>query len=247
MMYGSHFGEGNYVEAEAQWKADIAKAYRIFARYPFPVTMEGAPKHNMPEVLMKLRAAPLKALSAENLGPFAGSAIYTIGEIDDYKHFLPRILELGRGEHPHVGLSPEAIAGKVVYAGWTQWPEVEQAVIRDVLASAWRVLRASDPNFFDASRLLCANAILGVDLDSLLSDWLPLREAHAVVQTAKVVQWIMHEEDGTSRDNISADTVQWLRNWACREAVWQVLNTPVDLPAFGAWEVGEARKTVMRH
>jgi len=235
------------MEAEVRWKADIAEAYRVFARYPFPVTMEAAPKHNVPEVLMKLRAAPLKALPAANLGGFAGSAIYTIGEVDDYKHFLPRILELGRGEHPQLGLSPEAIAGKVVYAGWTQWPQDEQAVVRDVFASAWRVSRAADPDYFDASRLLCANAILGVDLDGLLSDWLPVYGAHEVVQIAKVVQWTMHEEEDTWHANISADTVQWLRNWVCRETVWQALNTPVDLPAFEAWEVSEARKAVMRH
>lgn len=237
------------MEPEAEWQANIVEAYRVFGRYAFPVTMEGAPKHNVPEVMMTLSAAPLKALPAANLGNFAASAIYTIGKLDDYKHFLPRILELGRGEHPWSGLSPEAIAGKVVYAEWKQWPKVERAVIRDVFASAWRVSRSADPDVFDASSLLCANAILGVDLDGLLCDWLPPRNGAAVIQLARIVQAAMREgEDAAYWEKVSAEDRRWLRDWAQRKAVSEALHAPFDLPDdYHAWDVEQARRKVMRH
>ncbi|WP_443750750.1 hypothetical protein [Asticcacaulis solisilvae] len=237
------------MEPEQEWRVNIEEAYKVFAHYTCPETMKAAPKHNVPEVLMQLRASSLKTLSADNLGAYAGSAIYTIGTVDDYKHFLPRILELGRGEHPWLGLSPEVIAGKLVYSEWTQWPKVEQAVVRDVFASALRMSRGADPDVLDASHLLCANAILGTDLNSLLSDWLPPQNGAVVVQLARIVQAAMRDgEDAAYWESVSAEDRRWLREWSQQKAVWDAFNAPFDLPDDShAWDVKQARKTVMRH
>ena len=48
-----------------------------------------------PEVIAllneQLTSAPLKELTGEEIGPYSGYAITTVGDADDYRHFLPRI------------------------------------------------------------------------------------------------------------------------------------------------------------
>src|SRR5687767_3686200 len=74
-----------------QW---IEELYTAFRPYPSPSKFEGSPLKDLDAILAEVARTPLADLEEDDLGQYAGSAIWTVGSEDDYRHFLPRIFEL---------------------------------------------------------------------------------------------------------------------------------------------------------
>lgn len=63
----------------------------------------------------------------------------TWGTVGDYKHFLPRLLELvPEPAGITCELDIEVLFGKLRYGKWDTWPEGEQRAIRHYLMALWR-------------------------------------------------------------------------------------------------------------
>ena len=104
--------------------AALQQAYQVFANLPRPAHLEAAPHRDGDRMLSSLTAAPLRELTGEQIGPYAGCAITTVGSERDYRHFLPRILELAvEGEVPVV-----TAGGTLHPAGVHDRPDAEGAV-----------------------------------------------------------------------------------------------------------------------
>ncbi len=69
----------------------IDDCYDAFAPYPPPRSLHAL--RDPVAILATLTSAPLRELTGEQIGPYAGWAMTTVGDVTDYKHFLPRILE----------------------------------------------------------------------------------------------------------------------------------------------------------
>ncbi|TPN87012.1 hypothetical protein [Aquimarina algicola] len=79
---------------------------------------------------------PLQQLSEEELEHFFRSAVSTFGTIDDYKHFLPRILDLMR--YPNSDFLHDFVCyEKLNYSEWETWPIEEQNAIEDYFIALW--------------------------------------------------------------------------------------------------------------
>ena len=72
----------------------LTALYAAFAGYPAPATMDTSPLHDPNEILGQLASAPLAELTASALSPDASRAMSIVGDMADYKHFLPRIIHL---------------------------------------------------------------------------------------------------------------------------------------------------------
>jgi hypothetical protein len=109
----------------------IAALYEAFASYRRRPSIDACP-HCVGEARREaLARAPLHELRPEQLSPYAFRALTTWGEPVDYKHFLPRILELAATPAgvPWPGFQPDIIAAKLELAGWKQWPARERDVV----------------------------------------------------------------------------------------------------------------------
>src|ERR1700674_3700860 len=92
----------------------IDRAYCAFTQYSLPSQLDGSPMKPVREIFSDLSSVPLRHLGAGKIGPYSGSAIWTIGDINDYKHFLPRIMELSvTYPNENMGLGPEIIELKL--------------------------------------------------------------------------------------------------------------------------------------
>ena len=119
--------------------AALEAVYTVFARYPKPDRLEASPLYGRENFLEPLLAAPLRDLTCDQVGVYAGKALTTVGQLSDYKHFLPRLLEHVIDERcAFMGLSPDEFAHRVIYGGWPTWPDDE----RQAVLSAFRL--ASD-------------------------------------------------------------------------------------------------------
>lgn len=110
-------------------KEEINQLYKVFSTY----TILGNIRDRScdccvsNEEIEELLSKPLKELTGEELSYFMSSAVTTFGDVNDYKHFLPRILELILV--PDV-LDDFLVYEKLDYSQWKSWNESEVTSIK---------------------------------------------------------------------------------------------------------------------
>ena len=232
-----------------EWPTAIEHLYTVFACYRRPSRLDASPARDPVKILGDLTSVPLRELPADSLGAYAGHAMTTVGSDCEYRHFLPRIIELSITPHGWMGLEPEQIAGNLNYGRWRTWPaDAQEAIVRAFKAS-WITTRVQMPGDFEfgdipsgAVDALCALAILDVDIASLLACWTVPGSADEARQMAEHIV-------------IAADLDRWvywrqappvhrraLWNWARSPAVRSALETAaIDLVADEhLWEIDRA-------
>ena len=93
---------------------------------------------------------PLRADSLHRLPPTAfeyyqWKAITTWGSVDDFKHFLPRLLEIvatKQAEDAPTQVEAWMVFGKLRYGEWRRWKNAEQQVLDAYFDALWSALLA---------------------------------------------------------------------------------------------------------
>lgn len=121
-----------------------------------------------PDVVNSLLTTRLKEL-VDPLVYYNGSALYSIGELEHYKHFIPRILELTSGTTDRA-ISVFELEMKLSYVQWTKWPDDEQAAIREFLLADWyHSVNVSTGYYISETELAAYDVLLG--LPTILAEW----------------------------------------------------------------------------
>lgn len=134
----------------------INQVYALFAKYGKPYDFAACECCLSPDEKTALLATALRELTADQLGGYAADVFFTMGEVPDFKYFLPRILELSVNDQ-FLWPDPEVVARKLTLAQWLNWPAEEQTVITELLKMKFTTL-LDDPNI-DASetdKWICA-------------------------------------------------------------------------------------------
>jgi hypothetical protein len=169
--------------------ASIEGLYAAFARYPLRARIEGCPHCDLGQNERGLHAAPLRRLRREDLDVYPFKAMTTFGDVDDFRHFLPRIAELlieGAIGAADLGV----VAGKLAYGEWTRWPQPERAAVLawlDALERAY--LDDAVPHVF-AHDVLDANLTLRGDAGPFLARWPGATGKRAIEDLAEEVRAI---------------------------------------------------------
>lgn len=110
----------------------IRNLYRVFSKYEKPSDFRAC-KHCMSdEEKAVLLNGWLRELEPDELAGYAGKVFLTVGGLDDFKYFLPRILQLSVNEEFFMPC-PEVVFGSLRMAEWEQWPEDERAAILELI------------------------------------------------------------------------------------------------------------------
>jgi len=149
----------------------IEALYATFARYKLNGPVDDCPDGTSSEDDRLLNSDPLHKLPAANLERFAFKAVSTLGALEDFKHFMPRILELAALEGKIGYVDFEIILGKLDYAGWTHWPQREGQAIRDYLSALWQHQLRNDPAPVGSDDCLCGIGNCVDDLRPYLQVW----------------------------------------------------------------------------
>lgn len=105
-----------------------------------------------------------------HLRDYIWSVFHTVGDVGDFRYFLPRILDLAVHDR-WVMPDREVILKNLPLAGWQEWPERERAAIAGVVRAAFEVaLRSPDDPCADlvVDSWLCGWGMAGGDLTPLL-------------------------------------------------------------------------------
>ena len=132
-------------EAKALLRVAIERSYSAFASMPRPQKLEASPFHDADEILQTLTSAPLRELENEQVGPYSCSAITTIGDERDYRHFLPRIFELAVTCPVWSGAEPPITASRLNMATWRSWPAEQQAAVLHFFRAAFAAVIQTHP------------------------------------------------------------------------------------------------------
>ena len=116
-------------------KTAITNLYTTFAQYPFRPEIDGCPCCVTAQDQQKLSAKALNLMESEDLSHYSFKAMTTWGDVEDFKHFLPRLLDLSATTGLAYGY--EVVLGKLEYAKWNDWEETEKDAIRAFLLAWW--------------------------------------------------------------------------------------------------------------
>jgi hypothetical protein len=220
--------------------------YKAFSLYPQPLAFT-APPHRNPRALLKsVTSAPLRELTAEQLGLYAGYALTTVGDVEDYKHFLPRILELAIQLTGQPGLGAEIIALRLKQGRWREWPIEEQTAVEAVFREAFALATHRHVGEADVQGWLCGMAILDLPLTEVLDCWLANSNANAGLQIAQFVfdaAGFLHAVDVAGQafwSYANETTLHFMRAWIASVSVAERMIAALDAASSDAWIVEHA-------
>jgi hypothetical protein len=162
----------------------LDEAYRVFSIYPQPKRLEGSPLKDVDGIFRDITSEPLRKLPADKLSHFAFSSIWTVGDVDDLRHFLPRILELGATTGTLIAI--ETLASKLKEI-WTDWPAAEQEAIERVFLAAFEYRLHRSPHQLGAWEWLEGIERLGTAVDQALSILFDAASTYAVMHWAELI------------------------------------------------------------
>ena len=116
--------------------AAIEGLYGVFSGYPLADHVEGCTHCVFDRDHALIHSAPLRQLSARALERYTEKAMSTWGNSEDFRHFLPRIFEL-QAKNTWEPTFVEIAFGKLSYAGWDSWPDIEHEAVRQYFMSLW--------------------------------------------------------------------------------------------------------------
>lgn len=228
----------------------IDNAYSVFGAYERPTTLTASPTRDASAILATLSSAPLRQLTGGQIGPYSGWALTTVGSVQDYKHFLPRILEQSVVSPLWIGTAPQIIAERLKRADWRSWPPIEQAAITTVFFTAFRQARDGHP---DEERStpdwLCGLAALEEDIQPLLAEWITEPQQNSLLQLADLVMRapaLMGNDDQELAywSYVASDVRMGLASRLISSEVDGVLAQASDVENVDAWRLQQARALI---
>ncbi len=165
--------------------------YRTFSDYSIPEDLRKRSCEccvNDDEIQILL-SKPLNKLSVNEIGHFMRSAISTFGGINDYKHFLPRILELIQNEKNEVTedfLDYE----KLNYGKWKTWKIDEIKAISNYFLSLWEKTIINEKISISEIGNILTIVIRYLDVNDLLIIW---EQSNSLKSTEFIVDFVLNE------------------------------------------------------
>jgi hypothetical protein len=211
-------------------KSAIEGLYRSFKRYPLRPHVDGCPHCVADRDHAILHSAPLRDLNSQQLSKYAFKAITTWGDADDFRHFLPRLFEL-LAQDADFPVELEVVTGKLVLAGWNEWPSEQRSAIRDYFQAWWVSMLASNPVSDDcrfSDEVICAIGCAEADLSWYLVHWLNMSDCSARHHLANLVcdnysalaqQQGLRNAFWTGREHQRQQVENWLATDGVRQAL----------------------------
>lgn len=153
-------------------KEATEKLYNVFGKYYVEGNIRERSCHCCVsnEEIKELLSKPLRKLEEKDLKHFMFSAISTFGDVQDYKHFLPRILELMQNEECEF-IDDFIIFEKLNYSEWETWDLLEIETIESYFLSLWTHLLSDEKTSFRQLNSMLEIISKYVGLNKALTIW----------------------------------------------------------------------------
>jgi hypothetical protein len=140
----------------------IEHLYRAFEKIPRPQQIDGCPCCIEDKEICNLLSKGLRALTPDELASYASSAFLTVGDVDDYLYFLPRILEITATD-PSWWPTAEVTGRAIQDANPDSWTGSQRSALNQFLESVIdSAIKSGDYASLDV--WMCAIARMGFDV-----------------------------------------------------------------------------------
>ena len=189
----------------------IENLYKTFSKYPFKSTIEGCPCCVSDSDKSTLHSKKLRELEDEDLSRYAFKAMTTWGDLNDFKHYLPRIFELTAKRKLIVDTF--VTLGKLEYGNWKQWDKQEQDSIFEFLKAWWKY-DINNANYFDTEVLIELHKYLK-DLNEMLNTWNVNIETQGFRNYVELIEYYYHEISGKhpTFKTLTEEEIKNFKNW----------------------------------
>jgi hypothetical protein len=215
------------------------RLYLAFAKYQKPHVLDSAPSRDANQILRGLNSAPLRQLANENLGGYPAWAMTTVGDVEEYKHYLPRIIELGTKEDLGIlGTAPSELARKLLYGDFWDWDDEEKEAIQFFYRAAFSCMIEGSVyvhRHWDCCECL---ADLKIDVTPILESAGGHDDISKCNRALFVVELVSLAEDQKKDIALSQIDLQWLLT---NEAANKMLFDGLDASSESDhWEISQA-------
>ena len=209
---------------------EIARLYKVFGAYQSRAqTMEACPCCVKKSEIAALFAVPLADLDAQMLSRYSFKAMTTWGDEGDFKHFLPRLLELSFDGESAFDFGLDWIGNKFSLDenGWKSWPDEEIAALHEFFRAA--ILKSvAECDWFVAGEWWYQLARIEIEGEAILENWL---------KNARAEEILALDAWRNDWDNRESGLAQWSRRAEIEELLlFSLLGSDSD-----AIEVSEKR------
>jgi len=129
--------------------------------------VRGCPCCTTPAEFEHLASKPLQHLSSEELERYAFKAITTVGHVEAFRYFLPRIIELAAEDAFPV--DREVVFGKIRHGRWHEWPIYEREAIERFAEAVASTFATTVYDPYELDEWVCALGQFADDLPQLLT------------------------------------------------------------------------------
>ena len=180
-----NMGEEQTSTLSAAVQHAATSAYEVFARYSPPQGgTYSAHAGISADDVRALRSRSLRELSGRDLSKYSMKALTTWGDENEFRHYLPRLLELVVLESGWTDVP--TLFEKLTTGTWRAWPEPEQRAVENLVEAIWRDTLEGRGKAQLADLALGAS-IAGIPLAPLLRVWSATPGTPAVVQLAHLI------------------------------------------------------------
>jgi hypothetical protein len=149
-------------------QANIEKLYAAFSDVPKPQIIEGCPCCIERKGVDVLLTTPLRQITPDQLTNYASSVFNTVGCLEDFFYFIPRILEISASD-PSWWPDPEVISMAIKRSGFQTWPESRKTSLIRYYNAVLDHLLAVDDSGWEMDSWICALGRLFNDVSPFLS------------------------------------------------------------------------------
>lgn len=201
-------------------KESIEGVYNAFQQYSIRGNLRGrsCPCCVSDDEVQQLLQTPLNMLSAEQLEEYLRKAVSTFGDVDDFKYFLPRILELMTV--PNASLIDDFLTfEKLNYTEWEMWNANESMAIEQYITSLFKSTLFTATGQFEFETVLCL-ALKYVPTDTILRIW----KNHLTETSLRYITIFVWNGCSAMELNnaVRNKMLMWLRQAEVREAITKV-------------------------
>lgn len=178
--------------------------YRTFARYSKPRQIVGCEHCIGEKEIARLLSKPIKELSGDELSSYSSSVFMTVGSVDDFKYFLPRILKLSISAQ-FSWPDPEIVFKSIKLGEFANWEEVEKNAIEILIDEKIGELIVGNADGYDVDQWICA-------IENLIDD------------VAKYLNALEKAENKSAFYNFVENNIRSIQNGKMENGFWE--NSP---------------------
>lgn len=206
----------------------IENLYTVFAVKKTPRRIDACYGCVNEEEIKLLLSKPLRSLSANELSSYALSVFYTAGSEEDYRYFLPRILDISFHDDDWWP-SREVVLGRLSYVNWQSWSKSEQSALHEYFEAIFDHMTGLENAGQHLDELFCGLGLAVVDLRPYLnklehSDLRPALLAYFEENAHCLEKGRLSNSHWGDNDQKAAVIVEWLKSDAVQALIWRHYN-----------------------